>query len=388
MKNATAPKTLHLWFPNIFEFKGGIQVYSDFFLKALICISPQNQYRIFIKHDTQPSPEFAQLQNLNFHFAGGVPLALRTWFFAAQILWFGLWNPPNLIIATHLNFTLASYWLKRLLGIPYWGVAHGIEAWNIQRPALQRALCHADRILAVSHYTRDRLLKEQNLEPAKIALLPNTFDASRFKISPKPQKLLHRYRLKADRPVILTVARLDEKEQYKGYDKIIQSLPKIRAQLPDICYILVGQGNDRPRIEQLIEQLNLQDCVILAGFVPDEDLVKHYNLCDVFAMPSQGEGFGIVYLEALACGKPVLGGNRDGAIDALKNGDLGALVDPDDVGAIATTIIEILNKTYPNSLLYQPEVLRQKVIEFYGFENYKKCLSELLNLQLQTEKMS
>lgn len=386
MKNGSAPKTFHLWFPNIFEFKGGIQVYSDFLLKALICLLPQSHYRIFIKHDTQPSSEFSELNNLCFYFAGAVPLFFRTWFFAAQIVWYCFWQPPHLIIATHLNFTVASYWLKRWLGIPYWGIAHGVEAWNIERPALKKALHHADRILAVSHYTRDRLLQEQNLDPAKISLLPNTFDSSRFTISPKPQKLLRRYQLSADLPIILTVARLDKKEQYKGYDRIIKSLPKIRARLPDIRYILVGQGNDRPRIEKLIEQLNLQDCVTLAGFISDDELVDHYNLCDVFAMPSQGEGFGIVYLEALACGKPVLGGNQDGAIDALCNGELGALVDPNDVESIATTLIQILQGTYSNPILYQPETLRQKVIEFYGFESYKKALWTLLERQLEGEE--
>lgn len=384
MKNASTPKTFYLWFPNIFEFKGGIQVYSDFLLKALICLSPQSQYRVFIKHDTQPSSTFSEFNNLGFHFAGTVPLFFRTWFFAAQILWYGCWQPPHLIIATHLNFTVASYWLKRLLGIPYWGVAHGVEAWDIQRPALKKALHYADRIIAVSHYTRDRLLKEQNLDPDKVSLLPNTFDSNRFTISPKPQKLLRRYCLSVDLPIILTVARLDKKEQYKGYDRIIKALPNIRARLPNVRYILVGQGNDRPRIEKLIEQLNLQDCVTLAGFIPDDELVEHYNLCDVFAMPSQGEGFGIVYLEALACGKPVLGGNQDGAIDALCNGELGALVDPNNVDLIAKTLIQILQGTYANPLLYKPAILRQKVIELYGFESYEKSLSQLVKRQFDS----
>jgi glycosyltransferase involved in cell wall biosynthesis len=91
----------------------------------------------------------------------------------------------------------------------YWVIAHGVEAWDINRPALQKALRHADHILAVSSYTRDRLLKEQNLAPAKVSLLPNTFDADRFGIQPKPQYLLDRYGLTPEQPVILTVARLD-----------------------------------------------------------------------------------------------------------------------------------------------------------------------------------
>lgn len=370
-------KTFHLWFPNIFEFKGGIQVYSVFLLEALQSLFPDSKYEVCLKHDTHSLPNFSFLKKTGFSFAGTWPLPLRTVVFATQICSFGFWRRPSLIIATHLNFTIAAYWLKRITGVPYWTVAHGVEAWDIKRPKLQIALRHADRILAVSSYTRDRLLKEQNLDPAKIYLLPNTFDASRFQIKPKPQHLLSHYGL-TSQPIILTVARLDSSERYKGYDQILQALPEIQHQIPTVHYLIVGKGSDRPRIEELITKLNLQECVTLTGFVPDDELCAHYNLCDVFAMPSKGEGFGIVYLEALACGKPTLGGNQDGAIDALCHGELGALVDPDNVGAIALTLIQILQGTYPHPIIYQPEILRQKVIDTFGFERFKQTLADLI----------
>lgn len=372
-------KTLiHLCFPNILEFKGGIQTYSLFFIQALQSLYPEHNYRVFLKHDTDSKADFILSKKLQIHFTGTWPLPLRTLVFATQIVGYGLWERPSLIIATHLNFTQAAYWIKRLTGIPYWTVAHGVEAWNIKRPALQTALKHADRIISVSGYTRDRLLAEQNLEPNKVCILPNTFDASRFQIAPKPPYLLKRYGITAENLIILTVARLDSSEQYKGYDKIIQALPQIRRQIPNVHYILVGKGSDRARIEQLIAQLNLQESVTLAGFIPDEELSDHYNLCDIFAMPSKGEGFGIVYLEALACGKPTIGGDRDGAIDALCQGKLGALVNPDSMEEIATTIIQILQGKYSNPIIYKPEILRQKVIETFGFERFKQTLAELI----------
>jgi glycosyltransferase involved in cell wall biosynthesis len=218
-----------------------------------------------------------------------------------------------------------------------------------------------------------------NLDPNKIVILPNTFDANRFQIAPKPAYLLEKYGLKPEQPVILTVARLAEVERYKGYDQVIQGLPQIRQQIPDVHYVIVGKGNDQARINELITQLGLQDCVTLAGFIPDEQLCDYYNLCDVFAMPSKREGFGIVYLEALACGKPVLGGNQDGAMDALCHGDLGSLVNPDDVGEIADTIIQILQGRYPNPLMYQPELLREKVINTFGFEQFQNTLASYLH---------
>lgn len=380
-------KSIHIWVPNMNvykdpnqgQIKGGIQVYLSFLWESLQKLYPQLKYKIFSKHDTSLPPETTVSSNTKLNLSGAWPLALRTPIFASQIIGSGLWQRPSLVIATHLNFTVAAYWLKRFAGVPYWAVAHGVEAWNINRPDLQLALHHADRILAVSGYTRDRLLKEQNLDPAKISLLPNTFDSSCFQIAPKPTYLLKRYGLSPKQPIILTVARLSREEQYKGYDQLIQSLPAMIKQIPNLHYLLVGKGDDRPRVEALIQDLNLQSYVTLAGFIPDEELCDHYNVCDVFAMPSKGEGFGIVYLEALACGKPTLGGDRDGAIDALCHGELGALVDPDDVGAIAKTLIQILQGTYPHPIMYQPQVLRQKAIDVFGFERFQKTLADLMN---------
>ncbi len=383
-KTLSSPKKndFHLWVPNLFNFKGGIQVYSAFLIEALQKIHPNENHEIFLMHDTRERENFLAFNNTHFHFAGGWSLSLRNPAFAAQILGQGLWQRPNLVITTHLNFTVVAYWLKRLTGIPYWTVAHGVEAWNIQRPALQTALHHADRILAVSGYTRDRLLKEQNLDPEKISILPNTFDANRFKIGSKPTHLLERYQLKPNQPILLTVNRLCSSESYKGYDKVLEALPQIRQTIPNIHYMIVGKGDDRSRIEQSIREYQLQDCVTLAGFIPDAELCDYYNLCDVFVMPSKLEGFGIVYLEALACGKPTMGGDRDGAIDALCRGELGALVNPDDVGEIAQTILQILQGAYPNSLIYQPEALRQKVIDTFGFEQFKQTLAELMKNSL------
>lgn len=372
-------KKISLWLPEIFESKGGIQVYSAFLLEALQRLSPDISYNVFLKQDTRCPPDYSfNSTNTRFYFAGGWSLPLRTLVFATQILGYGIWQRPSLLITSHLNFSVPAYLLKRVFGISYWVVAHGIEVWNLQNSNLHTALKHADSILAVSHYTRDRILKEQNLDPDQVVVLPNTFDADNFQIAPKPDSLLKRYGLQAQQPVILTVARLSKSEQYKGYDKILTALPQIRQAIPNVHYILVGKGDDRTRVEDLIAKLQLQDCVTLAGYIPDAELNSHYNLCDLFAMPSKGEGFGIVYLEALACGKPTLGGNKDGALDALCHGELGALVDPDDTDAIAQTVIQILQGAYPNSLVYQPEALREKVINQYGFERFQKTLGSYL----------
>ncbi len=375
--------SIHLWFPNIFQFKGGIQVYSAFLLEALQNIAPNLNYDVFLKHDTRIVEEISFLPHTRFHFSGKWSAGLRTFIFVSQLLGYGLWQRPRIVISTHVNFTLAAYWLKRLTGIPYWAVAHGVDAWEINNSALQKALKSADRILAVSNYTRDRLIQEQNLNPSRISLLPNTFDVERFKIAAKPDYLLQRHNLNPEQPVILTVARLDNSERYKGYDQILKALPAIRQTVPNIHYVIVGKGSDRPRIEQLIADLDLQANVTLAGFVPDAELNDYYNLCDLFAMPSKGEGFGIVYLEALACGKPVLAGDCDGAIDALCDGELGVLLDPDNLDAIAQNLMQMIQGIHPHPLIYQPQALRQKVIDRYGFARFQNTLSQLLEKYLE-----
>jgi glycosyltransferase involved in cell wall biosynthesis len=374
----TPTKRLHLWCPNIYEFKGGIQVYSNFLLETLHSLYPDVSYSIFLKHDAHVPREKSSRKNLQFHCAGGFPQSLRTPAFAAQVLSSGFWRKPSLVISTHVNFTIAAYWLKRFTGIPYWAVAHGVDAWDIQDPALQQALHHADQIFSVGDYTRNRLLQEQKLDPNKMKILPCMIDANSFQIEQKPLYLLERYGIRADQPTILTVGRLSKSEGYKGYDKILEALPQIRQAIPDIHYVLIGKGSDRPRVEQIISELQLQDCVTLTGYVPDAEIADHYNLCDVFAMPSKGEGFGIVYLEALACGKPTLGGNQDGAVDALCHGKLGALVNPNSVEEIAQALTQILQGTYPNALMYQPEALRQEVINIYGLQAFKQKLEGYL----------
>ena len=382
MSSNYKPTNIHLWLPNLFEFKGGIQVFSAFLLEVLENIYSETNYNVFLKHDTKVVGEYQFSNRTKFHFSGKWHHKIRTPAFAAQLISSGIRLRPDLIITSHLNFTEAAYCLKKLTGIPYWTIAHGVEAWNIKRPSLQTALRYADRILAVSSYTRDRLLQEQNLDPKKVVILPNTFNSERFQIADKPINLLQKYQLKPQQPVILTVNRLVSSESYRGYDKILEALPIIRQVIPNIHYIIVGKGDDRPRLERSINQRNLQDCVTLAGFVPDSELSDYYNLCDVFAMPSKLEGFGIVYLEALASGKPVLGGNQDGAIDALCRGELGVLINPDNELEIAQSIIQILQGTYSNPSIYQPQGLRQKVIDYFGFERFEATLTEYLKQYL------
>ncbi|BAT54504.1 glycosyltransferase [Nostoc sp. NIES-3756] len=380
-KNPIENLHFYLVFPNIFGFKGGIQVYSIFLLKALQDLYPHANYDVFLKYDQrdlikQHNANF--LDSTKFHYFGHIPRRLQTIFFAIKIIIFGVIQRPNVVISTHVNYATACYILKLISGVSYWVIAHGLEAWEIESSTTKLALQKADKIISVSNYTRLRLIEKMNVNADKITILPNTFDINKFQISSKPTNLLKKYKLTHEQPVILTVSRMGRMAQYKGYDKIIQSLVKVRSQIPNVHFILAGKGDDLPRVKELVSSLNLDSCVTLAGFVPDEELCDYYNLCDVFAMPSKGEGFGIVYLEALACGKPVLAGNQDGSIDPLAKGKLGCLVDPDNVKEIADNLIQILQGNYSNPVVYQPEYLRQRTIEAFEFNQFRTNVAKLV----------
>jgi len=368
---------VHVWVPELISKRGGIQTFSRCLVAALTEILGRNNVQVMAKNDSDLDLKSEQIVALSRGW-GSWHSGLRTFVFFSGIIWSAIRLRPQIVIATHLNFGLAGYVLKRLTGIRYWCVAHGIEAWNLNRPAARFGLLRADLILAVSNYTRQRLLTEQSLNPERIVILPNTIDRESMWARPKPAHLMRRHALTVRNKIVLTVARLAEPERYKGYDQILRALPAIKKKIPDVRYVLVGEGGDRARIEGLIRQLDLCGAVVLAGAVPAKELADYYNICDVFAMPSKGEGFGIVYLEALACGKPVLAGNSDGSSEPLQNGKVGVLVDADDVDGIASSLTNILDGTYPLDALYSPERLREESLREFGFDVFKERLSSLL----------
>ena len=149
------------------------------------------------------------------------------------------------------------------------------------------------------------------------------------------------------RRVILTVGRLSASERYKGHDRIIAALPGIIACVPDAAYLIVGSGDDQPRLQRLAREAGVGDRVVFAGHVPDPELPDYFGLADVFAMPSTGEGFGIAFIEAAASGVPVIGGNCDGSVDALADGRIGRLVDPHAPAEIEGAVIDALLGRHP-----------------------------------------
>jgi phosphatidylinositol alpha-1,6-mannosyltransferase len=239
----------------------------------------------------------------------------------------------------------------------------------------------ADLILSVSSFTKKKLEEVHSVNPERITILHNTIDPyftapSSFE---KPEYLLEKLGISDKTKVILTVSRLSSLEKYKGYDKIIEVIPEVKREFPDVKYINVGKGDNDEirRIEKLIDRLELQDHVTLTGYVGDEELQDYYMISDVFVLPSTGEGFGVVLIEALACGKDVIAGNKDASSEALLDGELGTLVDPDNLSDIKKAIIKILKKEL-NVNNFDKILLQRRVLEQYGFIRFKQRLLMIL----------
>src|SRR5205807_3019227 len=156
-------------------------------------------------------------------------------------------------------------------------------------------------------------------------------------------------------------------------DEVLQVLPSLATKIPNIAYLVVGDGSDRARLEQKARQLGLEERVIFAGRISEEEKSDHYRLADAYVMPSSGEGFGIVFLEALACGIPVIGSKIDGSRDALRNGRLGILVNPTDPAELRTAILQTLAvkdegaKDRRNGVEYfSTDLFRQRVFDIIG----------------------
>jgi glycosyltransferase involved in cell wall biosynthesis len=357
---------LHVWAPGFTGFGGGITVFSREL--ALGLKEQGHDVRLFGKHDHGGAWPGFQLWG-TAHYA----TALKTPRFAAGCVSSTGRHRPDYVISTHVNFGPAANLARKFFGVPFCLVAHGIDIHPGLPTRTIEALRAADKIIAVSSWTRDRVLSLGGIDPARIDVLPNTFDESRFGVAPKPKALAKRYGVSDKSKIILSVARLDATERYKGYDRLRYCLPRLAKVCGPVHFVLVGEGEDKQRADAVAKVLGVERHVTFAGFVPDEELADHYRLADVFAMPSTGEGFGIVFLESMGCGTPVVAGNQDGSTDALANGELGVLVNPESVDEIIAGIEQLLRCEGP-SWWFDRNSLHDETVSRFGRVSFRERL--------------
>jgi len=287
----------------------------------------------------------------------------------------------DVVIISHINLALIGLLIKIINPkCKVWLIAHGIEIWRPVSFIKKLFLKRCDKILCVSNFTKSQVIKWHQTNPAICTVLNNAVDP--FIKLPvtfaKPQHLFNRYQLSASNPVLFTLTRLASTEQYKGHEQVIKVIGRLKPQFPGIKYILSGQYDavEEKRIKQLIAANQVEEQVLLTGFVDETELADHFLLADLFVLPSKKEGFGIVFIEALACGLPVVCGNADGSIDAINNGELGTAINADDIDELELAITAYLNNPLTE---YNRQFLQKKCLQHFNEGDYRMNLQKLLS---------
>ncbi|RDC56229.1 glycosyltransferase family 1 protein [Pedobacter chinensis] len=353
-----------------FSLTGGIEKVCRSVTKILSdwSVTLKNTPAVMSMYDEKPDTRYTA--NTNFKGFNG-----RKWSFLLHAIKAGL--NADIIILSHINLLSVAWIIKKLK--PQKRIilfAHGIEIWGKLSPWKTSFIKNNVEIWAVSRYTADQIMIRHHIPKTQVSILNNCLDPffdppAAFK---KPKTLLEKYHLPSTSKVLFTLTRLSHSEQYKGYDQVLATLKDLPK---DVYYILSGKADaiETKRITDLIAANHLTGRVLLTGFLPEEDVIDHFLLADVFVMPSKGEGFGIAFIEAAACGCNVIAGNQDGSSDALLDGDLGTLVHPERIAEIKSAILSRLEPANSNQ-----HAIQQKCLDTFGFQRYQENILKLLNL--------
>ncbi len=252
-------------------------------------------------------------------------------------------RPVDVVFCGHVYMAPLAWIVARVARARLWVQTHGAETWVGRRNIVRRTIEAADMVTTVSRGTRHILMAWADLAPARVRVLPDTV-RDVFQPGPRSPALADRLQL-GPGPLLLTVGRLSATERYKGHEQIFAAMPDLRARFPTIVHVVAGSGDDRARLEGRARELaGDTGAVRFLGFVPEEDLLDLYRLADLYVMPSSQEGFGIVYLEAAACGLRVVGGQGGGSGDAVAHEGIGVLVDPEDKNALVEAVTRLLGQ--------------------------------------------
>jgi phosphatidyl-myo-inositol dimannoside synthase len=252
---------------------------------------------------------------------------------------------------------------------------HGLEVWEPLSILRRRALRSADLIIAPTRDTANQVAGQQDVPRERIRVLPWALDPqfeTLLKAKPAPA-------LPANFPtgrVILTVGRWCADERYKGMDTLVTALPRLLTEWPDVQLVAVGEGDDQGWLEQIADGRGVLRHVHFLSGLTYPEIAACYQACEIFALPSRGEGFGLVYLEAMACGKPVIGGAHGGAPEVVDDGKTGYLVPHGDAGQLATSLETLL--TDPALGREMGAHGRERVEREFRFNVFAKSLKKIL----------
>jgi len=346
---------------------GGIALYNRDMLTAL-CSHPNcNEVVAIPRLVKNPGESKAQLAKLTY-VTDGLHSKSR---YIRTVFWKVLQNPRfDLIVCGHINLIPVAMFLRTWLRAPVLLEIYGIDAWQPTSNHITNLLVRkVDAFISISKITLQRFLAWSKVPAEKGFILPNAIHKERYGVGPKKQDLLRRYGLEG-KTVLMTLGRLVSEERYKGFDEVIEVLPELAKEIPDIAYLIIGKGDDRRRLMEKARKTGVSNRVVFTGFIDESEKADHFRLADTYVMPSQGEGFGFVFLEALACGIPVVASKMDGGREAIRNGKLGLLADPTNKNDLIIAIRKSLNKK---------RRLVKKELDYFSFEKFVERQHHIVN---------
>ena len=249
----------------------------------------------------------------------------------------------GLVICGHVHLLPVAALVNQFIRAPLVLMVYGIDVWQPPYRLVRQWLKAVHAVWSISAITTERMNQWAGLPAARYTQLPNAIHLERYGMAPRRADLQARHGLEGAR-VIMTLARLPSRERYKGVDEVMEAMPALLQDIPNLKYLVAGDGDDRPRLMQKARTLGVSDRVVFAGMISEADKADYFRLADAFVMPGRGEGFGFVFLEALACGVPTVGSLLDGSREALRDGQLGELVDPAEHSSINRGILRALEK--------------------------------------------
>lgn len=276
------------------------------------------------------------------------------------------------VLCGHVNLLPVAGVVSAARRVPFSVLVYGFDAWASPGPLHSRLLRRARHIVSISEVTRDRCIRWSHVPKDVFRIVPNAVDLNRFAPQAADEELVARYGLRG-RKVIMTLGRMGATERSKGFDEILEAMPRLLEMEPDLAYVAAGDGTDRPRLESKARTLGLGERVVFPGHIPEEEKARHLNLADAFVMPSHGEGFGFVFLEAMACGIPVVASRIDGGREAVRDGRLGRLVDPRDRDELEREILAALE---------DPKGARPDGLEYFSMERFVERCHGVVDLML------
>jgi len=262
--------------------------------------------------------------------------------FALAVLSAALFGGHDFVVVGHINLltlVASALALGRRRRTRSLLIAHGIEVWTHIQGRRRRALREIDTILSVSRYTADMIrLQAPELAEETFRIFPNALSESW--VQGLPQSPVKGDRGRLPERFVLSVTRLDRSDRYKGIVTVIEALAMLESR--SVHYIVAGNGDDLEFLEGVARRLQVADRIHFIGGVSDADLARLYQTCSIFVLPSGKEGFGIVFLEAMYFGAPVIAAKAKGAVDVVSQEESGLLVPYGDAVALKEAIDRLL----------------------------------------------